>query len=313
MLPCEDAAAFFREEQVIPKKIETRIGLVFVIPALFFLIVFNYYPIIQSFIYSVFDLDLTTDWLNSDFIGFENYRRVMMSSQFWYTFGFTLGFTVAVVFLDIAIGTLLALSTFYVGPVMWGILRAIIIIPWAIPKVIQASMWRWLLNSDVGPIGDIMVRLGLVEEPPLFLIDQFLAMGSVVLAYTWKGASMAAFFMMGGLALIPKEVIESAKMDGARVLRRFFSITLPMVLPTISVAILYRSRDALRVFDVVYGLTGGGPGTKTDTLSSFAYKTYFEYGQFGRGSAYAVVTFALVVIVGVFYIDRIKKNFSFKE
>ncbi len=313
MLPCEDAAAFFREEQVIPKKIETRIGLVFVIPALFFLIVFNYYPIIQSFIYSVFDLDLTTDWLNSDFIGFENYRRVMMSSQFWYTFGFTLGFTVAVVFLDIAIGTLLALSTFYVGPVMCGILRAIIIIPWAIPKVIQASMWRWLLNSDVGPIGDIMVRLGLVEEPPLFLIDQFLAMGSVVLAYTWKGASMAAFFMMGGLALIPKEVIESAKMDGARVLRRFFSITLPMVLPTISVAILYRSRDALRVFDVVYGLTGGGPGTKTDTLSSFAYKTYFEYGQFGRGSAYAVVTFALVVIVGVFYIDRIKKNFSFKE
>ena len=313
MLPCEDAAAFFREEQVIPKKIETRIGLVFVIPALFFLIVFNYYPIIQSFIYSVFDLDLTTDWLNSDFIGFENYRRVMMSSQFWYTFGFTLGFTVAVVFLDIAIGTLLALSTFYVGPVMCGILRAIIIIPWAIPKVIQASMWRWLLNSDVGPIGDIMVRLGLVKEPPLFLIDQFLAMGSVVLAYTWKGASMAAFFMMGGLALIPKEVIESAKMDGARVLRRFFSITLPMVLPTISVAILYRSRDALRVFDVVYGLTGGGPGTKTDTLSSFAYKTYFEYGQFGRGSAYAVVTFALVVIVGVFYIDRIKKNFSFKE
>ena len=313
MLPHIMRQHFLREGYVIARKTETRIGLLFVVPALFFLIVFNYYPILQSIIYSVFDLDLTTDWLKADFIGFENYRRVMMSNQFWYTFGFTLGFTVAVVFLDISIGTLLALSTFYVGPIVRGILRAIIIIPWAIPKVIQASMWRWLLNSDVGPIGDILVRIGLVEEPPLFLIDQYLAMGSVVLAYTWKGASMAAFFMMGGLALIPNDVIESAKMDGAKALRRFFSITLPMVLPTISVAILYRSRAALRVFDVVYGLTGGGPGTKTDTLSSFAYKTYFEYGQFGRGSAYAVVTFILVVIVGVVYIDRIKKNFSFKE
>ncbi|MDZ7794535.1 MAG: sugar ABC transporter permease [Spirochaetia bacterium] len=294
-------------------KDDTRVAILFIVPALFFLTVFNYYPIIQTFIYSVFDLDLTTDWLNSEFIGMENYRRVMMSSQFWYTFSFTLGFTAVVVILDLSIGTALALSTFYVGPVMRGVLRAIIIIPWAIPKVIQASMWKWMLNSDVGPIGDMLVRLGIVQEPPLFLVDQFLAMGSIVLAYSWKGASMAAFFMMGGLALIPNDVIEAAKIDGAKALRRFFYIILPMVLPTLSVATLYRSRDALRVFDVVYGLTGGGPGTKTDTLSSFAYKTYFEYAQFGRGSAYAVVTFILVVIVGVFYIDRIKKNFSFKE
>jgi multiple sugar transport system permease protein len=301
------------EEYVTTKKFDTGIGLLFIIPAVFFLIIFNYYPIVQSFIYSVFDLDLTTDWLNSEFVGLQNYRRVMMSSQFWYTFSFTLGFTVVVVILDISLGMLLALATFYVGPAMRAVLRAVIIIPWAIPKVIQASMWRWLLNTDVGPIGDILVRLGLVEEPPLFLVEQFLAMGSVVLAYTWKGASMAAFFMMGGLALIPPDVMDSAKIDGARAIRRFFSITLPMVMPTISVAILYRSQDALRVFDVVYGLTGGGPGTKTDTLSSFAYKTYFQYAQFGRGSAYAVVTFFLVVLVGVFYINRIRKNFSFKD
>jgi multiple sugar transport system permease protein len=301
------------EEYVTTKKFDTGIGLLFIIPAVFFLIIFNYYPIVQSFIYSVFDLDLTTDWLNSEFVGLQNYRRVMMSSQFWYTFSFTLGFTVVVVILDISLGMLLALATFYVGPAMRAVLRAVIIIPWAIPKVIQASMWRWLLNTDVGPIGDILVRLGIVEEPPLFLVEQFLAMGSVVLAYTWKGASMAAFFMMGGLALIPPDVMDSAKIDGARAIRRFFSITLPMVMPTISVAILYRSQDALRVFDVVYGLTGGGPGTKTDTLSSFAYKTYFQYAQFGRGSAYAVVTFFLVVLVGVFYINRIRKNFSFKD
>jgi ABC-type sugar transport system permease subunit len=294
-------------------KLETRMGTMLVLPAVIALCVFNFYPIVQTIIYSVFDLDLTTQWLKADFIGLGNYKDVMASDQFWYTFTFTLGFTVAVVILDLTLGMLLALSTFYVGPWMRGILRAIIIIPWAIPKVIQASMWRWLLNSDVGPIADLLVKAGVVSEPPLFLVNQVLAMGSVVLAYAWKGASISAFFLMGGLALIPNDVMESAKVDGARALRRFFSITLPMVMPTISVALLYRTRDALRVFDVVYGLTGGGPGTKTDTLSSFAYKTYFEFAQFGQGSAYAVVNFILVVAVGAFYIERVRKNFSFRD
>jgi ABC-type sugar transport system permease subunit len=284
-----------------------------VVPALLGLAVFNYYPIIQSFIYTFFDLDFTTNWLKAEFIWFENYADVMRSSQFWYTFGFTVGFTAAVTVVDLTLGMLLALATFYVNKPLRGILRAIIIVPWAIPKVIQAAMWRWMLNADVGPIGDLLVRIGITEAPPLFLVNQVLAMGSVVLAYTWKGASISAFFLMGGLALIPREVHESAIVDGARSTRRFFSITLPMVLPTVFVALLYRSRDALRVFDVIYGLTGGGPGTTTDTLSTFAYNAYFRYAQFGRASTYAVVTFILVAVVGVIYIQRIRKNFRFRE
>lgn len=294
-------------------KLETRIALTLVLPALLGLLVFNYYPIIQSFLYSLFDLDFTTDWLNAPFVGLSNYRTVMQSDQFWYTFLFTVGFTVVAVTIDLSLGMAFALATFYVPRGMRGLLRAIIIVPWAIPKVIQASMWRWMLNSDVGPIGDILVRIGIVDEPPLFLADQALAMLSIVAAYTWKGASIAAFFLMGGLALIPGEVKESAIVDGATPIRRFFSITLPIVMPTIFVALLYRSQDALRVFDVVYGLTGGGPGTSTDTLSSFAYTSYFRYAQFGRASTYAVVTFVLVGAVGIFYISRVKKNFSFKE
>lgn len=298
---------------MLAKRTDTRIGIVLVLPAILALLVFNYYPILQTGIYTFFDLDSTTDWLAAPFVGLENYAEVMASGQFWYTFGFTVGFTVVVVILDLTLGMALAMATFYVPRRMRGILRAVIIVPWAIPKVIQAAMWRWMLNSEVGPIGDLLVRIGLVDEPPLFLVDQFLAMGSVFLAYSWKGASIAAFFMMGGLALIPRDVMESAKVDGARPMRRFFSITLPMLMPTIYVALLYRSQDALRVFDVIYGLTGGGPGTATDTLSSFAYTSYFRYAQFGQGSTYAVVTFILVAAVGIFYIGRVRKNFSFKE
>lgn len=290
---------------------ENRLALLLVLPAVAGLIIFNYLPIFQSALFSLFDLEFTTNWRNADFIGLQNYVTVMQSDQFWYTFLFTLGFTVVAVTLDLTLGMLFALATFYVPKGMRGVLRALIVVPWAVPKVIQASMWRWMLNSDVGPIGDIMMRLGFVDRPPLFLADPVLAMSSVVLAYTWKGASIAAFFLMGGLALIPREVRESAIVDGAGSVRRFFSITLPMVIPTVYVALLYRSQDALRVFDVVYGLTGGGPGTSTDTLSSFAYQAYFRYAQFGRASTYAVVTFFLVAIVGVAYISRIKERFSF--
>ena len=298
---------------MVADRAETRIGLVLVAPAVIGLVVLNYYPILQSALYSLFALDSNTDWLRAQFVGLRNYRDVMQSDQFWYTLFFTVGFTVVVVALDISLGMLLALATFYVPKGVRGLLRAIIIVPWAIPKVIQASMWRWMLNSDVGPVGDILVRLGIASEPPLFLVDRVLAMGSVVVAYTWKGSSIAAFFLMGGLALIPREVIESAVVDGASAVRRFFSVMLPMVMPTVYVALLYRSQDALRVFDVIYGLTGGGPGTATDTLSSFAYTAYFRYAQFGRASTYAVVTFVLVAVVGVFYIGRVKRNFSFRE
>jgi ABC-type sugar transport system permease subunit len=277
------------------------------------LIIFNYLPIFQSALFSLFDLEFTTNWRQADFVGLQNYVTVMQSDQFWYTFLFTLGFTVVAVTMDLTLGMLFALATFYVPRGMRGVLRSLIVVPWAVPKVIQASMWRWMLNSDVGPIGDILMRVGLVERPPLFLADPILAMSSVVFAYTWKGASIAAFFFMGGLALIPREVRESAIVDGAGAFRRFFSITLPMVIPTVFVALLYRSQDALRVFDVVYGLTGGGPGTSTDTLSSFAYQAYFRYAQFGRASTYAVVTFLLVATVGVAYISRIKERFSFVD
>ena len=298
---------------MIANQTETRIAAVLVAPSLIGLLVLNYYPILQSLLYSVFDLDSTTDWIGAEFVGLRNYAVVMASDQFRNTLAFTTGFTIVVVILDLSLGMVLAQATFFVPRSMRAVLRAVIIVPWAIPKVIQASMWRWMLNSDVGPIADALVRFGFVAEPPLFLVDRWLAMGSVVLAYTWKGASIAAFFLMGGLALIPKEVFESARVDGASALRRFFSVTLPMVMPTVFVALLYRSQDALRVFDVVYGLTGGGPGTATDTLSSFAYTSYFRYAQFGRASTYAVVTFALVAAVGVFYIGRVRRNFQFRE
>jgi ABC-type sugar transport system permease subunit len=292
---------------------EPTIAVLFLIPAFIGLLVFLYYPIAQTIIYSFFDLDHTTKWLEEPFIWFNNYKDVFQSEQFWLSLRFTLIFSISSVFLQFWIGMGLAMATFWILPRLRGVLRAIIIIPWAIPQIIQASMWKWLYNTDVGLIGDVLVRTGLVDKPPLFLADPKLAMVSVILAHVWKASAVTSIFLMAGLAMVPDHLHDAAKVDGARSWMRFWHITLPMMMPTILVTLLFRTMDALRTFDIIYGLTGGGPGTTTDVLSSFAYKFYFKFVKFGAGSAYAMVTFVLVMALSLFYMKRIQPHLSFRE
>jgi ABC-type sugar transport system permease subunit len=288
---------------------EARTAAALLFPAVAALSVFYYYPIAQSAIYSFFDLRYSTDWLAEPFIGFANYVEGLSNPQFWSAFRFTALFTAGAVFLDFWIGMLFATATFWVHPKVRPALRAIIIIPWAIPNVIQASIWRWLLDTDVGLVGDLLVRAGVVASPPLFLSNQTLAMVSVVWAYVWKGAAISAIFLMAGLATVPKELHESARMDGAGALRRLFAVTMPVMLPTIFVTLLFRTRDALRVFDMIYGLTGGGPGNATETLSTFTYKVYFSFNRYGEGSAYAIITFLVIFAVSAVYLKQVSHRF----
>jgi ABC-type sugar transport system permease subunit len=125
-------------------------------------------------------------------------------------------------------------------------------------------------------------------------------------------SSMIAILLIGGLAIIPQDVYDAAKVDGARAFYRFRRITLPMLTPTILVALLFRSMDALRTFDLIYGLTKGGPGTTTETLSSFAYQFYFTRARFGMGSAYGIVVFMVILALSFFYISRIRNNLRFR-
>lgn len=291
---------------------EPVIAVLFLIPAFLALAVFLYYPIVQTGLYSLFELNYTTNLARGTFVGLGNYASVLSSRQFWGSMGFTLYFTLMAVSLEFAIGLAMALATFWVVPPLRGILRAIIVVPWAIPAIIQASIWKWLYNSDVGLIGDVLVRLGLVDQPPLFLADPQLAGLSVIVAYVWKGASIAAIFLMGGLAMVPPHLIDAAQVDGAGPWLRLRRITLPLILPTILVTLLFRTIDALRVFDIVYGLTNGGPGNTTETISSFAYKFYFKFSQFGTGSAYAIVIFLAVMALSYLYIRRIQPHLRFR-
>jgi ABC-type sugar transport system permease subunit len=290
---------------------EPEIALLFILPAVMGIFLFYYYQIAQTTIYSLHFLDHTTKWTRETFVGLNNYVDVFRSKNFLGALKFTFYFTAVAVFFEFWIGLGMAMATFWVGRSLRGILRSIIVIPWAIPPIISAAIWKWLYNADVG-MGYLMTQIGLVKEAPLFLVEPALAIHSIILADVWKMSSMIAILMIGGLAIIPQDVYDAAKVDGARGLYRFRRITLPMLTPTILVALLFRSMDALRTFDLVYGLTKGGPGTTTETLSSFAYKFYFTRAQFGLGSAYGMVVFMVIMALSFFYVSRIKNNLRFK-
>ncbi|MCL4458850.1 MAG: sugar ABC transporter permease [Chloroflexi bacterium] len=292
---------------------EPEIAFLFLLPAFIGVIVFYYYQIVQTGIYSLYNLQYTADWRQQPFVWLRNYWVVFHSTYFWQSMYFTLYFTIMATGLELCVGLAMAMATFWVPRGLGGILRAIIVMPWVIPPIINAMIWRWLFHPDVGLFGYVLTRMGIVSKPPLFLTDPLLAMHSLIFADVWKNASIMAIFLLGGLAAIPQDVYDAAKVDGARAWFRFWRVTLPLLLPTILVALLFRGIDALRTFDLVYGLTGGGPGTATETLSSFAYKYYFTYGKFGLGSAYAIVVFAIIIGLALFYLSRIRQNLRFKE
>ncbi len=291
---------------------ESELALLFILPAVIGIFLFYYYQIAQTLIYSLNDLDHTTKWTEETFVGLKNYVSVFRSKNFLGALRYTFYFTVVAVFIEFWLGLGMAMTTFWVRGLWRGFLRSVIVIPWAIPPIISAAIWKWLYNADVG-LGYWLKQAGLVDEPPLFLVDPVLAAHSVILADVWKMSSMIAILLIGGLAVIPQDIYDAAKVDGARAFYRFRRITLPMLTPTILVALLFRSMDALRTFDLVYGLTKGGPGTTTETLSSFAYQFYFTRARFGLGSAYGMVVFIMIMTLSFFYISRIRKNLRFKE
>jgi multiple sugar transport system permease protein len=292
---------------------EPTMALIFLLPAFIAVAIFLYYPLIQTFIYSFFKMQRTMDWLHSPFVGLKNYVTVLTSQAFRGAFLFTLYFTVVSVALEIGLGLGMAMATFSVSSRLRGVLRAVLVVPWAIPPVVSAMLWKWLYHPDAGLFGYLVHASGLTDKAPQFLTDPILAVHSIILADVWKNTSIMGILMLGGLAAISKDVYDASKVDGARGWFRFRRVTLPLLLPTVLVCLLFRSLEAFRMFELSFALTGGGPGTTTDTLSTFAYKYFFTYSKFGVGSSYAMVIFAIVLVLAIAYVSRIRKNLRFKN
>lgn len=236
------------------------------------------------------------------FVGLANYATLVHDARFLSALGNTAYFTVVSVAIELLVGLPIALLLQRTFPGR-GLVRAAVLVPWALPSVVSARMWAWLFNPDYG----IVVRL-LPEGDRDVLGMPVAAMHAAIVADVWKSTPFVVLLLLAGLTAIPEELHRAARVDGARPWRIFTSITLPLLRPAILVTALFRGLDALRVFDTIFVLTGGGPASTTETLSIYAYKTMMNAGDFGYGSTVAFATFVLVAVVSAIYLSTIGRS-----
>lgn len=273
----------------------------FVLPALVVIALFTIYPMLYALRISAFQYVLTKP--NSHpFIGFKNFEDVVTSYYFKTALINTSVYTIAsvsgVILFGLLVAFLLNSKIRFVNA-----LKIIILLPWAIPAVVAGLMWKWILNSDFGIFNAILYSLGAIDSYIPFLADPNLAKLSLILAHIWKEGPLAAIFLLAGLQLIPNEYYEAAKIDGGSSLSVFRFITLPLLRPILLVVLVYETMTAILTFDLVYVLTGGGPGDATSLISWFAYAEIFKSLNLGTGIALSIII-ALITLVLIFLYVR---------
>lgn len=288
---------------------ETRLAWVLALPALGIIALIAVFPIAWTVWESMHLHDLRMPWLGRPFIGLANYIEALGDPRFWGALGHTGIFVVATVTLELAIGLLLALGLDRLSNSA-GMVRTAILLPWAIPTVVAALIWRFIFESPSGLASDLIARIGLM--PPTWNADAVAAWVPLVLTDTWKTTPFVAILLLAGLQNIDRALFEAAAIDGAKPWTCFIQITLPLLRPALLVAFLFRTLDAFRVFDVVYVMTGGGPGTATEPIALYTFSTLLQNLRFGFGSALSVMVF-VVAFAFAFAIIRVFGDDAFVE
>jgi multiple sugar transport system permease protein len=272
---------------------EQRTAWILLTPALLLLLFVFGYPILRAFWLSVFTKNLGTE-LQAVFSGFDNYLRMAGDGRFWQSLWATTVFTTASVLSELllGLGIALVLNQRFFGR---GIVRTTAILPWALPTALIGLAWAWIFNDQFGIVNDILLRLGLIKTGINWLGDPTLATIAVILADVWKTTPFISILLLAGLQSISSDLYEAYAVDGANAWQSFRNITLPLLLPQILIAVLFRFAQAFGIFDLIAVMTGGGPGGATEVVSLYIYSTVMRYLDFGYGAALVVVTFLILI------------------
>ena len=284
---------------------ESTNAILMVSPALVVIFGLAVYPLLCTIWYSLSDVDLLKG--ESTFLGLKNYLTVLSSTDFWNSIGITLYFTVVSLLVQLPLGILIALLLNQEFHGRW-LLRSIILIPWAVPTLVNATLWDWIYNVNYGALNRILLQLHFIEKPIIWLDTPIKAMNMIVLADTWKVLPLYVIMILASLQTIDKTRMESAIIDGAGVFRRFISIVLPLIKPMIMVILVIRTMQALKVFDMVYMLTHGGPANGTMVVSYFIYNQTFSYMKFGYGAAIAVLVAIVSILITLIYVRVLRSE-----
>jgi ABC-type sugar transport system permease subunit len=271
---------------------ERRTAWLLMSPALGTIALVVVFPIAWTFWESLHLHDLRMPWLGRPFIGVRNYAEALTDTRFWSALGHTLLFTASSVTLEAAGGLGLALLLNRPSPTR-GVLRAAALLPWAMPTVVAALVWRFMFEGQTGIANTTLVAIGAVDTPVSWLTDPGNAWIPLILADAWKTTPFVALLLLAGLQQIDPALYEAARIDGAGSWQRFREITWPLLRPALIVAVLFRALDAFRVFDLIFVMTGGGPGTATETVTLYSFTTLLRHLRFGVGSALSMMVFAV--------------------
>ncbi|MBD3370924.1 ABC transporter permease subunit [Candidatus Fermentibacteria bacterium] len=271
-----------------------RIGLPMMLPALVFLCGFLVYPVLSTAINSLYHDSPVT---GREYCGLDNYGRLLQDEQALRTVEFTFIFALSSVALEMVAGVLIALA---INRVITGkgFIRAAVILPWAVPTVVAAVMWKYVFNDQYGILNYALFGDSL-EMYRAWLARPVTARLAIIAADVWKASSFVALIALAGLQSVPRELLEAARIDGAKAVKRFFFVTLPLIRPALLVALLFRVMDAFRVFDLVYVMTQGAPAEKTSVMQYFGYLKMFPEQQYGYGSAVSVLVFLVIALLSV--------------
>jgi multiple sugar transport system permease protein len=281
-----------------------------VIPAVLVLLLVYAYPILRAFWLSVFTENLSTG-LNPEFTGFDNYVRMALDGRFWLSIWNTSIFTAVSLAVELVLGMCIALvldQTFRGR----SLVRTVAILPWALPTALIALAWRWIFNGEFGVWNDILINwFHIIDNPVTWLGEPAWALLCTIAADVWKTTSFVSILLLAGLQSIPQDLYEAHAIDGASKWQSFRKITVPLLMPQILIAMLFRFAQAFGIFDLIAVMTGGGPGGATEMVSLYIYDTVMRYLDFGYGAALVVVTFIIliaVVAIAMTYLNKARSN-----
>ena len=284
---------------------EKTLGLLLLAPAFALLALIVVYPIGRLIFNSFYDLRLSGGG-GAKFVGLENYALLWADADFWNATRNTVLITVITVPGALVVGLALALLANLPFKRQWPV-RLALLLPWALPLSFAGLIFAWFFHTEYGVVNDLLRRAGLTE-PTMWLLRPPLAMAAICLTIIWKTSSFMALILLAGLQMIPKSLYEAAEVDGASRWQQFWAITIPMLMPSIVVALIFRTITALQTFDIPYTMTKGGPGNATETLAMLIHKTTIDYLDLGYGSTLAVCMFVLSMLVTALYLRRVGQS-----
>lgn len=291
-----------RRRSATQRQQQTRLAWLLLIPTLVVIALIALYPLAQTLYLSFTNARLASTQPTS-FVGLENYRFLLQDTLFRNSIIVTIQFTLITVIFEFAIGLGIALviNSQFKGR---GLLRAAMLVPWAIPTVVSAQMWKWMYSDQYGPINDFLLRLNAIDRPIAFIAQPSTSLWSIAAVDIWKTTPFVALLLLAGLQVIPGDVYEAARIDGANPIQQFLRITLPLLRPAILVTLIFRTLDSLRVFDVFYVMFGDRQDTQT--MAIYNQQNLVNFADLGYGSTISVAIFVIIGIFVIAYVTFLK-------